>query len=401
MTTGTLIQRLGASPVINAYETVTAYGGSIMPNSVREAMDAAAEHFVDVEELNRRAGAHISQLVGVESATVTAGCAAGLALSVAASITGDDDAAISRFSPARDSLPAVLVHRCQRNPYDSALTLPGTRIVEFGYPTHAATLQQLEAAFESQPVCVIYFAGALFERYAVPLPEVAAACKARNIPLIVDGAAQLPPRKNLTRFLELGADAAIFSGGKGIRGPQETGIVLGRTWLTAAIRKLSCPRHGFGRPMKLSKEGIAGVVAALEHFLSLDEEGEYQRMLRLAQHFCTKLQSLGNGYGTVVLPTGRHGQRYPRISVEPCIEGAAAPAARHALMRLLREGAPAIIVGPRDEHPGAIAVNLYAVTEADVDTICDRLHEIDRSGELREATRSEAPEVSEPGEGAP
>lgn len=369
-----LLQELSLTPVINAFETVTAYGGSLMPEEVLSAMVEVSGRFVDIRELNRRVGERIAELTGNEAAIVVGGCAAGLALSVAAAITGPDPRVVDSFSPESNRGAEVVVFRGQRNPYDRALTLPGTKLVEFGYPTHQARTAQLENAITENTVAVFYFAGGIFQRYALSIEETARVAHSKGVPVFVDGAAQVPPKANLWRYTAAGADLALFSVGKGIRGPQEAGLVLGKPHLVRAVELHSSPNHAFGRPMKLSKESIAGTLRAIELLMERDEEAEYERMTALARKFVAELAET-DGVETTLLPTGRHGQLYPRVAVK-IKKDPETP--RDVYMELLREGDPPIVVGPSDDDPEAFCVNFFALIETESHTVAQRLIELSK-----------------------
>ncbi|MBK9714039.1 MAG: aminotransferase class V-fold PLP-dependent enzyme [Kouleothrix sp.] len=262
---------LGIRPLINAAATLTRLGGSRMPPPVIEAMAAAAGAFVDLDALQLRVGARIAELTHNPACYVSSGAAAGITLAVAACIAGDDPAAIARFPYLAGGPSEVIVHRCQRNGYDYAIRQTGARLVEIGVAP-GAQLWELEAAITPRSACVVYFAGAHFAQGALPLDQVIAAAHARGVPVIVDAAAQIPPIANLWRFTaEMGADVAIFSGGKGLRGPQSAGLVLGRPDLIAACRLNGSPNYSLGRPMKVGKEELVGMLAAVEWSLAQDE----------------------------------------------------------------------------------------------------------------------------------
>jgi uncharacterized pyridoxal phosphate-dependent enzyme len=256
---------LGVRPVINAAATLTRLGGSRMPPPVLDAMRAGAESFVDLVELQRAVGDRIAALTNNEACYVSSGAAAGMAITIAACINRGHN--VTRLPDAAVGRPEVIIFRSQRNGYDQAARLPGTLLIEIG-----GDANDLSEAFSPRTVAVLYFAGAHFEADALPLRNVIAQAHAMNIPVLVDAAAQIPPIANLWHFTrELQADAAIFSGGKGLRGPQSSGLVLGRRELVAACIANGPPNHSLGRPMKVGKEELLGILAAVEWSLGQDE----------------------------------------------------------------------------------------------------------------------------------
>jgi uncharacterized pyridoxal phosphate-dependent enzyme len=260
---------LGVRRVVNAHGTLTRLGGSLMPRPVVEAMANAAGSFLDLPDLQRRVGERVANLTGNEAAYMSSGAAAGITLSVAACIAGEDPNLVAAF-PYLDGVTRiqVVVHRNQRNGYDYAARQTGARLVEIG-----GTKEELQAAITDRTACVLWFAGAHLAAGALPLSDVVATAHARGVPVIVDAAAQIPPIANLWHFTrDLGADVAIFSGGKGLRGPQPSGLVLGRREIIEGCRANGNPNHSIGRPMKVGKEEMLGLLAALEWSLAQDEE---------------------------------------------------------------------------------------------------------------------------------
>ncbi len=277
---------LGIRRVINASATLTRLGGSLMPPSVVNAMAKAASSFIDLTEVQSKVGERIAAMTNNEACYISSGAAAGIAVAVAACITGTNPAAIAQLPDVTGLKGEVIIHRCQRNGYDHAARQTGAKIVEIGM-AHSTQAWELEAAINERTACVLYFAGAHFEKGALPLEQVVAIAHARNVPVLVDGAAQIPPISNLWRFTrEIGVDIAIFSGGKGLRGPQSSGLVLGKPEIIEACRANGSPNHSLGRPMKVGKEEMLGLLAAVEWSLDQDEtyimagyEAVVQRML--------------------------------------------------------------------------------------------------------------------------
>jgi L-seryl-tRNA(Ser) seleniumtransferase len=263
---------LGLRRVVNAATTFTAVGGSLMPPEVLAAMADAAASFVDMHELHEAAGRRLAGLTGNDAAHVTAGCGAAIVLSVLACATGGDPAAIARM-PAGDGLRTeVVVHAAHRIPYDPAITLPGGRIVQVGNVLQTFEWE-LDAAITDRTAAVFYVAGAHLPAGALDLATTVRIAHARGVPVIVDAAAQLPPHSNLWHFTrDLGADLALFSGGKGLRGPQASGLLVGRADLVAAARANAAPHQRLARPMKVGKEEIAGLVRAVELYLGQDHD---------------------------------------------------------------------------------------------------------------------------------
>src|SRR5436309_12595715 len=164
----------------------------------------------------------------------------------------------------------IVIQRAHRNQYDQSFRTAGARLIE------VESRDELAAAIGPQ-TCAIAHIVAYEPKGQVKLPEVLEIAHAANLPVLVDAAAELPPPENLTRFVRMGCDAVMFSGGKGLRGPQTTGLLLGKSWLVEAARLNACPNHSVGRPMKAGKEEICGLLKAVEMYLARDHAAEWRR----------------------------------------------------------------------------------------------------------------------------
>jgi uncharacterized pyridoxal phosphate-dependent enzyme len=356
---------LGVRRAINAAATLTKLGGSVMPSAVVTAMSAAAGSFVDLHELQHRIGERIAGLSHNEACYVSCGAAAGITLAVAACIAGTDPALLTGF-PYLDGRPReVITWRSQRNGYQYAACLTGARLREI-----EGTVQDLRDACTEQTACILWFAGSHFTAGALPLSEVVPIAREKGIPVLVDAAAQIPPLANLWRFTaELGADAAIFSGGKGLRGPQSTGLVLGRQAIIEGCRANGNPNHAIGRPMKVGKEELAGILAAVEWSLAQDEPSVLAGYEATVQCWLTGLASLPGVTAERGYPS-EAGQPHSRAIVHL---HANAPVTRDALVKRLWErdpriavsvaGADAIALNPQTIQPGEAELVLAAIRQ--------------------------------------
>lgn len=261
---------LGVRRVLNAAATLTVVGGSLMPDEVLAAMRAAASSYVDMHELHEAAGRRVAELTRNEAAYITAGCAAALVLGTLGAITKGEPDAIMRM-PDGDGLPTeVVMHTAHRIPYDPAIRLAGGRIVQIGNVLQTFEWE-LEAAITDRTAAVLWVAGSHLPQAALDLPTTIRIAHRHGVPVIVDAAAQLPPVDNLWHFTrELGADAAVFSGGKALRGPQASGLMVGTREFVEAARANGSPHQRLARAMKAGKEEIAGLVRALELFVARD-----------------------------------------------------------------------------------------------------------------------------------
>jgi D-glucosaminate-6-phosphate ammonia-lyase len=278
-----IYRKLGVRPVIHGSGTTTRYGGSLLRPEALEAMREASQALVNIDELNEAAGAAIARMLGAESAFVTAGASSGLILQTAACIAGADPAKITRLPDTRGMRNEIVIQRAHRFAYDQAYRVAGGVLVEIGLARRTQPFE-LEDAITDRTAAVAHLISPFTNPPGIlPLDQVIAIAHRRGVPVIVDAASMLPPRENLTKFLCLGADLVSFSGGKGIRGPQSTGILAGRRDLVHAATLNASPNQALGRAAKTSKEEIAGLVTALELFMAEDEASEMKRYTDVCQ----------------------------------------------------------------------------------------------------------------------
>jgi L-seryl-tRNA(Ser) seleniumtransferase len=368
--TGTY-ERLGIRRIINASATLTRLGGSIMPREVRDAMVEAGESFVDVVELQRAVSARIAELTKNEAAYVTSGAAAGLALVTAALITGTDEAKAERLPLPDGPQYDVLIHKSQRFGYDHAIRMVGVNLVEFGVG-NGAQPWELEAAYTDRTIAVVFLAGLVNEERALPIETVIASAHRHNVPVIVDAAAQLPPPENLWRFTrDLGADIAIFSGGKGLQGPQPTGLVLGKQSIIEGIYVNASPNANIGRPMKVGKEELAGILAAVDLYLRQDHQALMRQYEDTVAQFVAAFDGKRPGIAARRVFPSEAGQPHPRTLVD--IDQAIFGKSIDHVVRELIDGDPSIAVSPGRT---GIYLNPQTLQDEEVAIVIRRLRDV-------------------------
>jgi L-seryl-tRNA(Ser) seleniumtransferase len=310
-----IVSELGVRRVINAAGTLTVLGGSLMPAEVLQAMREAASCFVDVHEFQRAVGERLADLTRNEAAYVTCGCAAAISVAVLACITGGDPALISRMPAGRGLRREIVMHRSHRIPYDPAVRLVGGRIVEVGNVIQTFPWE-FEAAINERTAAVLYVAGSHLDSGVLTLQDVVDVAHAKNVPVIVDAAAQLPPQSNLWYFTEeVGADLAFFSGGKGLRGPQASGLMVGRRELIEACRENGPPHQRLVRSMKVGKEEMAGLLRAVELYVERDHEADSRHYEAVCEQWIAGLNQNPNLNAVRSWPN-EAGQPIPRVLVQ-------------------------------------------------------------------------------------
>ncbi|MCC7358564.1 MAG: aminotransferase class V-fold PLP-dependent enzyme [Anaerolineales bacterium] len=364
--------RLGLRKLINAHGTLTRLGGSLMAPPVLAAMAAAARHWVDLPELLAKSGDYVAELLGVEGALITSGAAAGLVLATAACVTGDDPALAQGLPHSLGERYQVVIPKSHRNGYDQAVRQVGIELVEFGYIKESWPWQ-LEAALNEHTAAVVYFLEFAEVGGSLPLEQVIALAHRRGVPVIVDASAEIPPRRNLRAFCDQGADLVIFSGGKDMAGPQSSGLIVGRHELIARCRLNGNPHYSIGRAMKVGKEEIAGLIAALEAYLQVDEAAEMARWEAQAQYMAAALSQAPGVCAERVLLTGP-GIRpitVPRTTVS--WDAAARKLTPGEAAQQLLTGDPAIAVG---QAGTALLLNPQTLAAGEEEVVARRLLEI-------------------------
>jgi D-glucosaminate-6-phosphate ammonia-lyase len=366
---------LGVRKVINGLATVTVLGGSLMPPEVLGAMADAARHFVDIDELQEKAGARIAAWTRNEAAYVSCGAAAGLVLTTAACIAGTDPEKRERLPFTDGMRNEVIVHRKGRVGYDFAIRQAGGRLVEIG-TDQGATVAELEGAITDRTAAIFYFWNETRMPGQVPIETAVAAGRERGVPVIVDAAAQIPPAGNLWRFAALGAEGALFSGGKGLRGPQASGLILGTRRLVAGCAFNACPRAYVGRPMKAGKEEIVGLMTAVRLYLDQDHEAVMRRYEAQVRHVVDSVAGIPGVTARRDFPS-EAGQPMPRAEI---VLDDAAGLGREELLERLRRGEPSIALAAAGER--GVYVNPQTLEPGEVVVVARRIVE-----ELRGARR--------------
>ena len=341
MVTRDIYQDLGVRRVINAATTLTALGGTVLGDGVAEAMVAASQSCVSIEELQAGASRHLAELTRNEDAYVTSGCAAAIALSVLACITHGQPELIAKLPYDESFARNVVIHRAHRIPYDRAIELGGGHVVEVGNVIQTFAWE-LEAAIDERTVAVFWVAGSHLPQTTLSLEETVAIAHSRGVPVIVDAAAQLPPLENLWRFTrDRGADVALFSGGKALQGPQASGLMVGTSSLLDAVRANASPLQRLARAMKVGKEEICGLVAAVERYLAIDHAAIERTWEQTVEMWRSSLSDV-KGIQAKRLATNEAGQ--PVVRLEITIKSNAANAPASDVIEHLWSGNPRVAV---------------------------------------------------------
>lgn len=335
---------IGVRPFINCCSVRTVQGGSLMLPQVRMAMAEASRHFVNLDELMEAAGKRLAELTGAESGLVTCGSAAAVALGTAACVAGNDPIRMLRLPNTEGWANRVVMARNQRFAYDQAIRMIGTTIVEID------TLAEFEAALDER-VAMIAVLGTHEHLSQVRIEEMAARAKPRGIPILVDAASEHLEKPS--PWLKRGADLVIYSGGKFLRGPQTSGLLLGRRDLVQAAWRNASPHQALGRPMKVSKEDVIGLLTAVEYWMeNRDVAAEEAKWRGDLAAISAALAGFADVVCTVREPQGV--VRVPGLHIR--FDAAARGISGEALRLRLQDGEPRIMVD--DMSAGADSITL-------------------------------------------
>ncbi len=334
-------EKLGVEKIINAAGTYTVLTAAIMPPQVQAAVARAAKHPVRLLDLQTKAGEYLAKRLRCEAAIVTAGASSALTLGTAACIGVMNDAPIQAVPAKVSQLQKneILIQKAHRYSYDHALENCGGRFVE------VESISDYKNAFSTRTVMAHFFNAA--EGGQISREDWVRIAREHHVPTFNDAAADVPPISNLWNYTGMGFDLVTFSGGKGIRGPQNAGLLLGRKDLIVAAAATNNPfDEGVGRGMKVAKEQIVGMVAAVDWLLSQSDEGMEAEFQRRADRISGELKQIPTLQSRIVIPPAanhvphlliRYDQQ--RVKISP-----------REVAKQLRHGTPSIELNPSTGH---------------------------------------------------
>ncbi len=356
-------RELGVRPFINAAGTYTAMTASLMAPEVMDAINYASRHYVMLDELHDKVGERIAALVHSEAAMVTSGAASALTLGTAAALTGTDQKKIAELPDLTTMKSEVIIQKAHRFGYDHAVRNCGVRLIE------VETRDDLERAVGEKTALMLFYNNNNKEG-RIQDEEFAALGKKHGVPTLNDAAADVPPVENLWKYTKMGFDLVAFSGGKGIRGPQSAGLLLGRKDLIAAAR-LNAPPNGntVGRGMKVNKEEILGMLAAVDRYVKIDHAAEEREFERRAETIRSGAVSVTGVKAEIFVPEVANHVPHVRISWDAAAKGLKPSDA----VKALRDGDPSI--GTRAEND-TIVVGVWMMRPGEDKIVARRLREV-------------------------
>ena len=375
-----IYKSLGVRPLINCRGTLTVISGSLELPEVRAALDNAGQHHVVLDELMEASARRLAEITGAEWALISAGCAAGMAHVTAACVTGGNPDLHVRIPDlsgfAKDE---VVIPKASRNEYDQAIRSVGVRIIEVG------DAAEFEAALGPKVAMVYIMTGNRMETGPLTYDQVYSIAKKKSIPVFTDAAAEMLTVPNV--YLQKGSTFVGYSGGKCMRGPQCSGLILGRKDILQAAWVSSAPHHGHGRTMKIGKEEMVGLVAAVEMWVKRDHEKEDAMWTSWMQTIADRVSKIDGVTAQVRQPRGLNNHS-PGLSInwDPAKLGITGEEVSNILWTsepriALNAGGGGGGGGGRGGRGGAssqtgVSITAYQMMPEDVKIVADRVYQV-------------------------
>ncbi|WP_149243562.1 aminotransferase class V-fold PLP-dependent enzyme [Dyadobacter sp. 32] len=379
-------EAVGVEPIINCRGTFTIIGGSVERPEVRAAMDAAAQLFVQYDELAFGVGKKLGELTGAEWGVVSAGCAAGMKHVTVACVTGGNPEKLIRIPDLSGfEKTEVIIPAYSRNVYDHAIRNVGVKIITVD------TIEELENAISSRTAMIYIMAGGQANSGPFSLEAIAKVAKSKDIPVMVDAAAEDLTIPNV--HLQKGATVVVYSGGKALCGPQCAGLVLGKKDLLMSAWQASAPHHGPGRDNKVGREETLGMLAAVEAWIKRDHAAEWKRWLTWLDNISKKVSSIESIKTRVVEPTDLS-NRTPQLVIT--WDPAKLNITGEEIAELFGRSKPRIALGGGSREPGTTYVSITTgqMQPGDDKVVADRLFEVLSQKRVPKKTEMVAPLVS-------
>lgn len=356
-------KELGVKPFINAAGTYTTLTASLMDPAVVDAIEYASKTFVRLNDMHDAAGKRIAELLGCEAAMVTSGAAGALTVGTAACMTGSNRDFIYRLPDTTGMKTEVLIQKAHRYGYEHAVRNCGVKLID------VETAEDVDRAVNPKTVMMLFFNG------NEPLGKIngeqfVALGKKHGIPTFNDAAADAPPAGHLKKYTAMGFDLVTFSGGKGIRGPQSAGLLLGRKDLIAAARMNSSPNDAIGRGMKVNKEEILGMMVAVEVFLKRDHEADWKEYERRVKKIADTVASVKTLQTEQYVPEIANHVPHLKITWDQQKLGVSYA----DVVKRMREGEPSIELVPGS--PDAVRVGVWMLQPGEAEIVARRLAEV-------------------------
>lgn len=357
-------KELGVGTFINAAGTYTTLTASLMLPEVVQAIDYASRNFVRLNELHDAVGKRIAELVGVEAAMVSSGAAAALTCGTAACMAGTNQEFIRRLPDTTGMKTEVIVQKTHRYGYDHAVRNCGIKFIEI------ETAEEFERAVNPNTVMALFF-NANANVGKIGTEQFIELCRKHKIPSMNDAAADITPFTAFEKLVKAGFDLLIFSGGKGLRGPQSAGLLLGRKDLIEAARLNSSPySDSIGRGLKVNKEELLGMMVAVETHMKKDHQAQWREWEKRAKQVMDSVSGIKGVNTEIKVPEIANHVPHVHVTWDP----SALRITPREVVKQLREGTPSIEITPGSTDKLIIAV--WMLQPGEVEIVAKRVREI-------------------------
>ena len=354
---------IGVRRVINGRGTVTILGGSVMPPEVVAAMVDAAKSHVSLPDLQQKAGAKIAEMIGVPAAMISCGAASAITCGTAACLHRGDRKKANQLPDVTGIPNEIISQKAHRCGYEAQMWLTGART------TWVETREELEKAI-SDKTAMMFFLNKADPDGQIKRAEWVEVAKKHGIPTLNDAAADVPPKERLKGYVDEGFDLVVFSGGKGLTGPQASGLLLGNADLIDAAWLSISPAGGIGRGMKVGKEEIMGLVAAVERYMRIDHDAERKELDRRAAHIIDTIKGISTVQCDIDVP--EIANRVPHVMVR-WDEATVGKSARQVVDEML-QGEPSIAISGGREN--SITISVWQMQTGEAEIVASRLREV-------------------------
>ena len=363
-----LYTRIGVRPILNAHGTFTIISGSRSLPQVKQAMFDASHYFVHLDELMDAVGRELGQLTGAEWGIATTGCEAAIALATIACIAGTNPEK-SQALPYIKGRDQVIIPKHSRNPYDFGVRMTGVEIVEVD------SAEELRSKISNRTAMIYILSGPAAEKGPLSIPSICSIAKEKDVPVFVDAAAEEPNVPNI--HIQHGATLVGYSGGKCMRGPQSSGMLIGQKDLCRAAYFQAAPHHNYGRAYKCSKEEVMGLLAAVRQWYKRDHEAEQREWLSWLQHIEGRVKGLPS-VTTEYLHPEDLSNKSPRLRIH--WDAAQLKITGTELVARLDAGSPRILVdggtGVRpDKMTSSLTIMPYMMDPGEDKVVADAIYE--------------------------
>ena len=369
-----IYKKLNITPMINAAGTYTMVGGSRMSEQTLTDMADAARSHVDIKDLQKKVNLRLAEITQNEAAAVCNGAASGLHIAAATCVAQKAKKPFNSLSPSEITDYEIIMFAAHRNPYDWSIRQLGVKLKEVGYPNtmHMSTADDLKNAINKKTAGIFFMysnRGGWIAEGGLDLESTLKVAAEKGIPVIVDAAAQVPPVENLWKITQMGATAVLFSGGKDLRGPQSSGLIVGKKDFLTTFTDINFFNYGIGRMLKTGREEIVGLLSAVEQYVKMDHakrntwvENQINNLIELSKN--SKLYDIVRAF------PNEAGQ--PMARAEILLK--TSDLTLEQLSRSLKDGSPSIFTFV---DLGRLFINPMTLFEGETEQIMDRLKSIE------------------------